>query len=43
MIELVNPKTQAVIPEPQVNATFLSKSILCLLKIVINFSFSLKV
>ena len=42
MIELVNPKTQAVIPDPQVNAIFLFGSILFFSKIDINSSFFLK-
>ena len=41
MIELVNPKTHAVIPEPQVNAIFLYGSILFFSKIDINSSFFL--
>ena len=43
MIELVNPKTQAVIPDPQVNAIFLFGSTLFFSKIDINSSFFLKV
>ena len=42
MIELVNPKTQAVIPDPQVNAIFLFESILFCSKIDINSSFFFK-
>ena len=43
MIELVNPKTHAVIPDPHVNAIFLFGLILFFLKIDINSSFFLKV
>ena len=43
MIELVNPKTHAVKPEPQVKAIFLFGSSLFFSKIDINSSFFLKV
>ena len=43
MIELVNPKTHAVIPDPQVKAIFLFGSTSFVLKIDISSSLFLKV